>query len=1207
MPRNSKQPLGVLNRQMVMHSFRSVRFHTFLLFVLLSATVFAQTSMQSHRTPPMSNHYAVILSEPAVLDRFSTRESTRSLAAQGYRQQIEAHQLALQTELESRRFQVIGSVSTTANAIFVVSTPDRVAELQSLPGVAGVTRMRIVQPRLNRATALMNAPAAWAALGGVNNAGKGLKVAVIDSGIDQTHPAFQDPTLTMPAGFPLCTANHPEDCAYTTSKVIVARSYVRQESAPSDPKNPAADSSPDDPSPRDRIGHGTAVASVIGAVQNSGPTLGFNGIAPKVYLGNYKVLSPVAPATEDAAVMAITDAFNDGFDIANLSLGVLATTGPLDTGAACGNPVGVACDLLASSAEKAAQGGMLIAVAVGNDGYSSGNGNYPTYGLTSSPANAPSVIAVGGTLNDHVFNPAVSVPGGPSNLQKISAQTSDAYSSLAGASSAPLVDVSTIGNDGYACTALPAFSLYNSYALIERGPAGNTTCTFNLKATNAVNAGAIGIVFYMYDSTPPIPIELQDSAGNAPPLFAPVVMIANADGLNLKSYLASHPGATVLIDPAGVEVTLAAYNQQFGFSPALAGNQFVGFSSPGPDPGDFSIKPDMVATAGGDQANPFNSPDPNDFYFFGQSGMYLAVQSYDPGAPLYSPNRYAAYDGTSFASPLVAGAAALVMQAHPSYTIPQVRSALVNSAAQDTTADDAGFNVNAIQLGAGRLNAGAAVAATVAASPVSISYGNIKGGTLPINKAIQLTNLGSATANLTIAVSKPIDVNLSSPSGLTVAVDKSTLSLTAGASGTITVSLSGTVPTAGGQYAGTVTVTGGASPVSIPYILMVASGTIYDLIPVQFGQVATFSGCFEGLPGEDVGPVSIKLIDSFGVPVTGSPVQFSISPRGSVTLASVPGEPACSPATTGTATTCNTDNYGFAYAEVTMGSSISSSPTITARAGGMSFAFGGQGCGVIIAQPNITGVSEAAVGSPNIAPGSYISIYGSNLVNPNNVVAVAPAFGDSAAYLPLPLMLDGVTVSFDVPGAYDGKPIDYNGVPGYFTFVGNAGTQLNLQIPWELQGKSSVQVKVTVDGTAFSNVLTVPLVQYSPQLFQNSGQVAAIDATTYAAHPTPISPSNPAHVGDTVELFANGLGPVNNQPNSGEGASATPSFPQTKSPVTVTIGGQNAPVGYAGLAPGYPGLYQINITVPPGVAAGNPPVIISVGGQNSKSATIPIQ
>ena len=305
-----------------------------------------------------------------------------------------------------------------------------------------------------------------------------------------------------------------------------------------------------------------------------------------------------------------------------------------------------------------------------------------------------------------------------------------------------------------------------------------------------------------------------------------------------------------------------------------------------------------------------------------------------------------------------------------------------------------------------------------------------------------------------------------------------------------------------------------------------------------------------------------------------------------------------------------TDKYGIAYAEVTTGSSTSSTPTITASAGVMTLQFGGTGCGEIIAQPAITGVAESAAGSTNIAAGSYISIYGTNLVNPNNVAAVAPLTGDSAAYLPLPLSIDGVSVSFDIPpgssGAYDGKPIDYNGLPGYFLYVGGGGTQLNLQIPWALQGQSSAQVKVTVDSLGISNILTIPLVQFSPQLYQSCNGICAIDSTTYVSNPTPISATNPAHAGDIIELYANGLGPVNNQPNSGEAATASP-LPTTTSTVTVTIGGQTAQVQYAGLSPGYPVLYQVNVTVPSGLAAGSQPVIVSVGGQNSKSATIPIQ
>jgi len=91
-----------------------------------------------------------------------------------------------------------------------------------------------------------------------DNAGAGIKIGLLDTGIDQNHPAFQDPSLTPPAGFPKYDAGN---LAYTNNKVIVARSYVSVLAAGS-PGDPAADSRPDDLSPRDRMGHGTALAMI---------------------------------------------------------------------------------------------------------------------------------------------------------------------------------------------------------------------------------------------------------------------------------------------------------------------------------------------------------------------------------------------------------------------------------------------------------------------------------------------------------------------------------------------------------------------------------------------------------------------------------------------------------------------------------------------------------------------------------------------------------------------------------------------------------------------------------------------------------------------------------------------------------------------------------------------------------------------------------
>ncbi len=100
----------------------------------------------------------------------------------------------------------------------------------------------------------------------------------------------------------------------------------------------------------------------------------------------------------------------------------------------------------------------------------------------------------------------------------------------------------------------------------------------------------------------------------------------------------------------------------------------------------------------------------------------------------------------------------------------------------------------------------------------------------------------------------------------------------------------------------------------------------------------------------------------------------------------------------------------------------------------------------------------------------------------------------------------------------------------------------------------------------------------------------------------PIS-GNPAVRGQTVQLYANGLGPVTNQPATGDPAPSSP-LAQTKSTPVVTIGGQTAVIGFSGLAPGFAGLYQINVTVPNGVTPGLLPLVVTIGGKTSKTSGI---
>jgi minor extracellular serine protease Vpr len=1054
--------------------------------------------------------YTLILEDPPVSNRFASRPLAQSLEAKNYSQQIEAKQRTLRADLATRNIQVTGSVSTLLNAVFVIASKDRLTELQSLPGVIGVRPLRRYHLKLNRATQLVDAPAAWNALGGIQNAGTGIKIAIIDSGIDQTHPAFLDSSLKMPAGYPICSGTN---CAFTSNKVIVARSYVNLLAAGSDPTNPAADSRPDDYSPRDRSGHGTAVASCV-AGNTASALVTFNGMAPKAYLGNYKVYgSPEVNDTSTDAIIiqAIEDAFKDGMDIASFSSGEPAFTGAMDTGAACGAASGVPCDPAAVAFENAAKGGMVVVSAAGNDGE---DGNfYPTFNSIETPGDAPSVISVGATTNSHLFLETVNVPGSgvPSNLEGIPTQAGDAFIPQ-GATTAPLVDVATLGNDGYACAALPAGSLNGAFALIERGPATNG-CTFGTKLTNATNAGAVGAIFYMYDSSPTI------SPGGLSASFAPAVLIANSDGLKLKTFLASSPRHAVTIEPSGVEQNDTADQ-----------NELVGFSSFGPSTGASLVKPDLVATG---------------------TSMYMAAQSYDPLGDVYSATGYISADGTSFATPLVAGAAALVKQQHPTFTSAQIKSALVNTASQDVTQDDSGDLVDVQWLGAGKLDTNAALGATVTSNPATISFGALTSGSLPKSQQLQITNTGSGSVTLTAAVAPT-----NQSSGASPALDKQSLTLAAGASGTITVTLAGTLPKAG-EYSGAVTLNGSGVSLRIPYIYLVGDGVVANLIPLS-------GSGFDGTVGQPIGGISFKLVDNYGLPVANVPVTFTARNGGTFQN-----------------TDSATDAFGIAGTEAVLGTDPGTYSFI-AVGGGQRASF--SGTARVVGAIGATGVVNAASLDPAqpIAPGSYITIFGSALSDVTDIATSST----------LPLAIDFVNVTFDVPSAKISAP-------GHLIYV--SPTQVNVQVPWELQGQSSVQMKINVDYTS-SNVVKVALADYSPALFEaGAGVVAALNGDNRV-----VTSTNPAHRGQTIQLFANGLGPVTNQPATGDPAGGT-SLAQTKSPATVTIGGQQATVSFSGLAPGFAGLYQINATVPAGLSAGNQTISVSIGGKTSKTSGITVQ
>jgi subtilisin family serine protease len=295
---------------------------------------------------------------------------------------------------------------------------------------------------------------------GAENAGAGVKIAIIDTGIDIGHPGFQDAGMQPPDGFP--KVNDPNDLGFTNGKVIVARSYASMFQN-TDP----------DPSPRDAGGHGTATAMVAAGVSNIGPWATISGVAPKAWLGSYKVFGTAGVndgSSDDIILKAIDDAVADGMDVINLSLGGTAPALDLDP--------------LVEAVEHAASAGVIVAVSAGNSG--------PDANTIESPGSAPSVIAAGASGSDRLFSSNVSVTGG------------GPYIAIPGNGPAPagvvtglLSDVEKIDGDGRACSPLPVASLQGTVALILRG-----ICTFEEKLLHAEAAGAAGAIVYSHQDSP---------------------------------------------------------------------------------------------------------------------------------------------------------------------------------------------------------------------------------------------------------------------------------------------------------------------------------------------------------------------------------------------------------------------------------------------------------------------------------------------------------------------------------------------------------------------------------------------------------------------------------------------------------------------------------------------------------------------------------
>jgi subtilisin family serine protease len=294
-------------------------------------------------------------------------------ASRSYLIGLQSAQRSLQGQIRAAipSAQTRWSYGVVLNGFAVVVPQEQLARLARFPGIDRVWPSLRYRPLLDRTPQLIGAPTLWGPA--LATAGEGMKIAIVDDGIDQTHPFFAPNGYAYPPGFPKGQA------AFTTPKVIVARAFP--------PRTPRYGKAglPFDPGQSE---HGTHVAGIAagnnGTIADSGERL--SGIAPRAYLGNYKALT--IPTTgfglngnvpELAA--AVEAAVRDGMDVINLSLG----EPEVDPGR----------DVLAQALNSAADAGVASTVAAQNDFGEFG------FGSVGSPASAVKTITAGASTGGH--------------------------------------------------------------------------------------------------------------------------------------------------------------------------------------------------------------------------------------------------------------------------------------------------------------------------------------------------------------------------------------------------------------------------------------------------------------------------------------------------------------------------------------------------------------------------------------------------------------------------------------------------------------------------------------------------------------------------------------------------------------------------------------------------------------------------------------
>lgn len=603
---------------------------------------------------------------------------------QAYVASLKSKQDAVMSQITSLGGTEVGRLSKVYNAVVVNIDAAQLPAVVALPGVSAVKP--VVDHELSLTNTVPHVGAST--LHSLGLTGAGIKIAVLDSGIDYTHRNLGGSgSVADFATAAAAAAGTPPAALFPTAKVIGGYDFVGETWGSGGVGTVVHDANPIDAGPGSS--HGTHVADIAAGASLDGT---HKGVAPGAQLYAVKVCSSVSTACNGLAILQGLEwsmdpkgdlSFDGAADIVNLSLG--ASYGQRE------NPSTEAVSNLVRF-------GIVAAVAAGN----AGDRPY----IVSSPSNAAEAISVAQTAMPNARALALTV-NAPASIAGTYGNTNTLdWAPVTSAFTGPLKRGSTLAQlESCALADTPDFT--DAVAYVDRG-----TCSISFKVSNAKARGARGVVIG------------NNAAGDAPSFsnggfapgtseFAPSIVVSQAHGVTLKSVASG--AATVTVDPA-VSISLAG--------------SMASTSARGPGYNYAAIKPEIGA----------------------------------PGASVSAVNGTgngeSGFGGTSGATPVIAGSAALLLQKFPSATPPEIKSRLMNSAEKTVYTNAAtlpGQLAPITRIGGGevRVNQAANVTAGVwdSTNPysVSLAFGAPRlSSTTTISKKVAVRNYSGSARSFSI-------------------------------------------------------------------------------------------------------------------------------------------------------------------------------------------------------------------------------------------------------------------------------------------------------------------------------------------------------------------------------------------------------------------------------------------------------------------------